>query len=557
MGLNDDFFTVDEDQGESEQQKVQLEAFKPTNPGDTPELKDDIDFIAVTQENDPDTVEEDMNVNHALEQACVRLRDLELFCHRVKMEGGISQQIALESVDFIPGLITQDHPKGFYTVTPSRTALSFALEEQEQEKKSAFQAVGNAVKAFFARIGQWFSNFFAKFNFGKKKQELMDREAAAEKHKQAQEAKIAELSEQIDQLKRAANTSNEEFEKQIQQKNGQAKEQSDQAAAKIVDLQTQMRVLDDTKNTEIAALLDEMDKLRSRQDSSRSARLALSEKIKVLETLVYRSMVREAFDLINHQQKDIVNEYDTYWAEEIAADQVVAKYLFGNGFPNRLQTLKRMTGVLQTLKPMAHHIQELNEAFKAAQQNPEKLKQIIEGFDLGHFSLPEQVFQKSGNFDQDAMAVTAKRYVEAFAEMKKGIKDTTAAVGELKFEEIGERMGELSKSLEAGISVNANATNLSEVATAYRMLQSHVAKLLPYITKGAVAQRELLVLWTRLDKVTPDVMKYASTTTCQQRVTRICNAVAKSISLMESFTLQTLKKTITEVLVTQIQQLNR
>ncbi len=564
MGLNDDFFTVDADQGESEQPKVEIDAFKPTNPGDTPELKDDVGFIAVTQENDPTTLEEDMNVNQALEQACVRLRDLELFCHRVKMEGGISQQIAIESIDIIPGLITEDHPKGFYTATPSRTALTHALEEQEQEKKSVFQSVTNAVKAFFARVGQWFKNFLSKFNFGKKKEELLAREQEIEKQRQEQEAKITALSEQIDQLKRAANSTNEEFESQLRQRNEQSKMQAaaskeagNQASAKIIDLQSQMRVLDDTKNSEIAGLLDEMDKLRRREESSRSARIDLNAKIKSLETLVYRSMCREAFDLIGHQEKEITNDYDQYWADTIASDMIVAKYLFGNGFQNRLQTLKRMTGALQTLKPMAHHIDEVNHAFKEAQQNPDKLKQVISEFNFGHFALPEQVFQRSGDFDKEAGSITAKRYQEALDEMKKGLKDTASAVGEIKFEEIAAKLAELTKTLESGISINANSGNLTEIATAYRMLQGHVAKLLPYITKGAVAQRDLLVLWTRIDIVTPNVTKYGSSPECQKRVLKICNAVAQSISLMESFTFATLKKTVTEILVTHIHQLNR
>lgn len=557
MGLNDEFFTVDGDQGESEQPKVNVDVFKPTNPGDTPELKEDVDFIAVTQENDPTSDQDDMNLNQALEEACVRLRDLELFADRIQAEGGISMQAAMESVTIIPGLITEDHPKGFYTQSPSKTALKHAMEEMDQEKKSAFGRVAELVRAFIDKAVQWLRQFFSKFNFKKKKEELLAKEAEVKKQREEAEAKLAAQAEEIAQLKRAAAASNEEFEKQIQQHKQAAKQGEEAAAAKILDVQSQMRVLDETKNREIAAMLDEMDKLRRREESSRSARIEMQEKVKELSVLVYRSMCREAFDMIQHQEKEILKEYSDFWSDLISKDQVVSKYLFGNGFQNRLQTLKRMTTVLMTVRPMTQHIQELNEAFKHAQQDPAKLKQLITDFNFSHFSLPEQVFQKTSGFEQEAKAIPAKKYSEAFGEIKNELRTVFEAVANIKFEEILTQLEALSKTLQVGISINANSQNLSEIAEGYRALQGHVAKLMPYISKGAMTQRDLLVFWMRLDNLNPSATKYGGSQPCQQRVTAICNAVSRSVSLMESFTQSNLKQIVTETIVTQVYQLNR
>ena len=176
MGLNDEFFTVDADQDQTA--KVNVDVFKPTNPGDVPEMKDDVDFIAVSYDDLPPDEEEEMKISTAIEEACVRLRDLELFAIRLRNEGGMSQTAALESVAFLPGLITDAHPIGFYTASPTRTSLNYAMEEAETEKVSLFGKVMAAIRAFLARVGEWFKNFFSKFNFGKKKEEPAETAAA-------------------------------------------------------------------------------------------------------------------------------------------------------------------------------------------------------------------------------------------------------------------------------------------------------------------------------------------------------------------------------------------
>ena len=570
MGLNDEFFTVDADQ--DQEQKVKVDVFKPTNNGDVPELKEDVDFIAVSYDDLPADEEEQMN-NTALEEACVRLRDLELFAIRLREEGGMSQAAALESVAFLPGLITEDHPVGFYTASPTRTSLNYALEEAENEKTSLFTKIITTIRAFFARVGQWFKNFFEKFNFGKKKEELAKREQEQEANRKAMEEKIAALNEEIQNLKRAASTSDESFKEALGEKNQQladigkklqvaqstvtdtnnqlkaAQGQAAETHTKLQNLQTQMRVLDETKNREIAAALDEMDKLRRREEGSRAARIELQGKIEELGTLVHRSMCREAFDLVQHQEKEIVAEYSGCVASTIAGNELLAKYLFGNGFQNRLQTVKRMTAVILATKPIVVHVQELQQAFKEAEHNPGKLVQVIQGFDFSHFSSPDQVFQKSDGFEEAAKQIQPKQMRAALDEMQKEIATASAALGAVKFEDISKVLEDLNRILTSGVSISANNPNISQVANSYRAFQGHVAKLMPYITAGAVAQRNMMAVWNAAIVAPIDPIAFTRSPVCASRMAGIIKGVSQNISLMESFVNANMRKLIAETII--------
>ena len=557
MGLNDEYFTVDADQ--DHQAKVAVDVFKPTNPGDVPELKENVDFIAVSYDDLPEDEEEQMTTNTAIEEACVRLRDLELFAIRLREDGGMSQAAALESIGFLPGLITDDHPVGFYTVAPTRTSLNYAMEEVETEKVGLFAKVQAAVKAFLARIAEWFKRFFEKFNFSKKKEELAKREQDQAAKTKAMEDKIFALKEEIDGLVRASASNNEEFaqriagrDKELANKSGQlvkAEGEVAQAKSHLQGLEAQMRVLDDTKNREIAAALDEMDKLRRREEGSRAARIELKTKIDDLGILVHRSMCREAFDLVRHQEKEIVTEYSAFVSAEIVKNELLSKYLFGNGFQNRLQTVKRMTATVLATKPIVHHIEQLKQAFKEAERNPAKLVEVIKGFDFSHFSSPDEVFQKTDGYEAMAKEIQPKRYKEALVELSKEIGMISASLGELQFDAVAKSLGELLHILNAGVQISANTQNIAEVANSYRAFQAHISKLMPYITSGAVAQRNMLAVWNAaiVTGIGPDA--FVRSPECATRMASVIKAVSQNISLMESFVNSNMRKLIAEAII--------
>lgn len=145
-GLNDRYFLADDSLEEKVNPVVTIKAFKDGEEGeDAPELRDDIDLIAV-----------------ATEELSITLRSLELFKHRVASEKGMSQTIALESLDTIPALITDERPVGFYTKFPSRTMLAAALEDASNEERSVVKKFVDFIVAMYKRVAEWLRGLINK-----------------------------------------------------------------------------------------------------------------------------------------------------------------------------------------------------------------------------------------------------------------------------------------------------------------------------------------------------------------------------------------------------------
>ena len=138
-GLNDNFLIADDSMEPKETPAVVVHAFKDT-PGEDglPELRDDIDLIAA-----------------ATEDLSVQLRDLDLLYQNIQTQGSMCQSIALEAQAIIPDFINDERPIGFFTKNPSRTLLSAALEEIEEEKKSTLVKIWDAFIAFLKKVYQF------------------------------------------------------------------------------------------------------------------------------------------------------------------------------------------------------------------------------------------------------------------------------------------------------------------------------------------------------------------------------------------------------------------
>ena len=119
-GLNDNFLLADDSMEPKETPAVVVNAFKENSTeGGEPELRDDLDLIAV-----------------ATEDLEVQLRDLELLQQNIKEQGGMCQGIALEAHAILPDFINDERPIGFFTKYPSRTQLTAALEDIDAGKKN-------------------------------------------------------------------------------------------------------------------------------------------------------------------------------------------------------------------------------------------------------------------------------------------------------------------------------------------------------------------------------------------------------------------------------------
>ena len=144
-GLNDDFFMAD-DSMEPKAPTAVVDAFKDTtSDGEEPELRDDLDLIAVP----------------ATEDLFIRLRDLDLLRTRIHNDGGMSKSIALEAHAIMPTFLHDDRPAEFFTAMPSRTMLAVALEDIGSEKnsnvKKLLEMISNFVKQLVERISAFFS----------------------------------------------------------------------------------------------------------------------------------------------------------------------------------------------------------------------------------------------------------------------------------------------------------------------------------------------------------------------------------------------------------------
>lgn len=145
-GLNDDYFLAD-DSTELKPPTVTVHAFKDSRAdGEEPELRDDIDLIAVP----------------ATEDLFIRLRDLELLRDSIRDNGGMSATIAMEAQAIMPDFINEERPIQFFTKMPSRTMLSAALEDIGKDQKGTVarlvEMITEFIKKLVARITAYFEN---------------------------------------------------------------------------------------------------------------------------------------------------------------------------------------------------------------------------------------------------------------------------------------------------------------------------------------------------------------------------------------------------------------
>lgn len=143
-GLNDSFFLADDGLEPKKAPAVTLDVFKdnPENP-EVPELNDDVDLIAV-----------------AVEDMQIALRDLDLLQTNIKDQGGMNRHLALEAHSLIPGFLHDDRPAEYFTKMPSRTLLSSALEDINNEKKSVIKRMINKIVEFIAKIVKRIKDYF-------------------------------------------------------------------------------------------------------------------------------------------------------------------------------------------------------------------------------------------------------------------------------------------------------------------------------------------------------------------------------------------------------------
>jgi uncharacterized protein (DUF1330 family) len=138
-GLNDEFLLPDDSMEPKAAPAATVKAFKEGDDGDVPELRDDIDLIAV-----------------AVEDLEVQLRDLELLGDTIKGNKGMDQTIALECESLMPGFLHDDRPIEFFTKHPSRTMYSAALEEVEEKKGGILQKIKDFIVDMYRKIVGWF-----------------------------------------------------------------------------------------------------------------------------------------------------------------------------------------------------------------------------------------------------------------------------------------------------------------------------------------------------------------------------------------------------------------
>lgn len=142
-GLNDSFL-VDDGLEPQHTPAVTLNVFKsnPEDP-DVPELRDDVDLIAV-----------------AAEEMQISFRDLQLLQESIRNQGGMTRQIALEAHAIMPTFLHDDRPAEYFTQMPSRTLLAAALEDIGNEKKSLLKRMMEKILEFIKKLAKRIKDYF-------------------------------------------------------------------------------------------------------------------------------------------------------------------------------------------------------------------------------------------------------------------------------------------------------------------------------------------------------------------------------------------------------------
>lgn len=573
MGLNDHFTLSTQKEDEAENRLAKADVFAPTALGEAPQLRDSAEFIAVPDE----TLSEDAA---ALETICIRLRDIQLFGQEVKAAGGISMNMALEALDYLPTLVTAEHPKEFYTQHVSRTSLSYALEQEEVQSKNFVQRAVETVRKFFARIVDWFK---AKFNKLFNKDAL---DAAKAREKELQErldesnAKVQEMAEKYDQLKRASSQDNDNYLKELANIKGveaklrsdleakaaeakqaktdaaNAEESAKQAAARaeqleannaqlsvsienlkaqLRDVREQMRNLDATKSREIAEALDRLERLQRQAESSRSARLDLQEKSDELRVTVNRIIVKVFGEKLEARKSQLQEAYNEFARARIIALPVVSKYMLGNGLQKRTQAIQTKAELLVKGNAVIEHVKRLKEAVRVVETDPEKLIAAIKQFDFSSVSTGDDVQQKTEFSTADLQGQPAARLEVFIKEMQQATVASFQKVEAFKFNEISREFEELSQQLAADTRLKMDYKFANPVVEAYRQLQAHIAKLLPVVQRIAQTTSELITLSSALVHAMPSKAAFMSSEQYRAFVAEVIAETAAYVSVSNSF----------------------
>lgn len=150
-GLNDEWLA---DDGLEQKTPLPVKVFKERTPGEVPEISDHATIIAMPPPADDEAVSEDGIVQKtgeiasvAIEEFAIAVRDLGLLKDKIDAQGGMSLQIAQESLAVLPGFVNDDvRPMGFFTKHPSKTQLNEALEAISDTMKNMAEA---AVKKIY------------------------------------------------------------------------------------------------------------------------------------------------------------------------------------------------------------------------------------------------------------------------------------------------------------------------------------------------------------------------------------------------------------------------
>lgn len=425
-GLNDNYFLADDSMEKPVNPIVTVDAFKDNQEGEeAPELRDDIDMIAV-----------------ATESLSIALRSVELFKHRIRDAGGISQTVALEAHSYIPSLITEDRSKEYYTKYPSKTLYNTALEDADKETKSIVTKFVEALVSMFKRIADWIKSFFSKSE-------------VANVTKPEAVALLEGYHETVTDLNGAAQAAEPIVEKSVQ-------EQADKIAAFKAKLD---QIAEDKAIAEKAAKLEELGKYAATMKSNYSGSEAL---VGELNSMLGR---------LPHVRRFLGNLTDV--SESV--------YSYGN-FASSLNSL------LQSVNK--HIASEDYEGLKKLLDSDDfsNTKKSIEGLSLGMVAFkslpPDYTIEAFEKFRKDITNKVISDVIEASAKLaKSGIGDNealvktmgtiTESVAQMASYKWSDQEGQAKEFLEALRDLNKNT--LIPYAQSISMAYSVTAQLVAMI----------------------------------------------------------------------------
>ena len=477
MGLNDDFFTLPtQAEDDAENKAAHVKVFAPSAPGEAPELLQSVEFIAVPDEE----IAED---NVALEAVSIALRDLQLFGQQLRENGGISMNMAVESMSLMPGLVTKDIPKEFYTEHVSRTMYAHALEQEGVETKSLMQRALAIVRGFFKKVTEWFASKFSKSVNKEKVAEVSAKEKELEEKLKAAEEKAAKMAEDFDQLQKASTGELESYKQQLEAQGLQLRE-----------VQSQMRNLDSTKNAEIAAHLDSLEALQRKAQSSRQARLQLETANTELKLVVAKAVTKELTDRLTRSSSLLKDEYSAFAVSRVAASPIVAKYMLGNGIQQRSQMILKYTNFLDGVATVNAQLKKLREGLANVETNPQPLLDTLKGFDPRKITDVEIVFQKNEPNTDEIKGDPGTRINVWLTEMSVAAEKAHPKVAGMDFAALQKELQDTSAMLDKDNSLKQDYKFVNLVVEAYRGLHKQVSQLLPLVQKFAQVAHDLTYL---------------------------------------------------------------